>query len=98
MGNKSPEIEFINLQHLAQKKEHCQGRPALESLKKLANSALKKGPFSVTFEKQDPHIAASGDPKDFLSYAPYVNNIVALSVMPSQRSPFLSCSSDIGGP
>jgi len=67
MGNKSPEIEFINLQHLAQKKEHCQGRPALESLKKLANSALMKGPFSVTFEKQDPHIAASGDPKDFLS-------------------------------
>ncbi|KAH8553739.1 putative alginate lyase [Umbelopsis sp. PMI_123] len=71
MSNKGPEIEFVNLNHLAQKKDHCQGNPALESLKKLANSALKKGPFSVTSEKKPPHIAASGDPRDFLSYAPY---------------------------
>jgi hypothetical protein len=70
MSNKGPEIEFVNLNHLAQKKDHCQGNPALESLKKLANSALKKGPFSVTSEKKPPHIAASGDPRDFLSYAP----------------------------
>jgi len=71
MSNKSPEIEFINLDHLAQQRQHCQGHPALESLKKLANGALKKGPFSVTFEKQAPHVAASGNPRDFLSYAPY---------------------------
>ncbi|KAG2172378.1 hypothetical protein INT43_004920 [Umbelopsis isabellina] len=71
MSNKSPEIEFINLDQLAEQKQHCQGHPALESLKKLANGATKKGPFSVTFDKQNPHIAASGDPRDFLSYAPY---------------------------
>jgi hypothetical protein len=70
MSNKSPEIEFINLERLMQQKQHHQGHLALESLKNLANSALKKGPFSVTFEKEAPHIAASGDPRDFLSYAP----------------------------
>jgi hypothetical protein len=70
MSNKSPEIEFINLDQLAQQKQQCQGHPSLESLKKLANGALKKGPFSVTFNKEKPHIAASGDPRDFLSYAP----------------------------
>jgi hypothetical protein len=70
MSNKSPEIEFINLNHMAQKKDRGPDQNALESLKKLANSALKKGPFSVTFEKQPQHIAASRDPRDFLSYAP----------------------------
>ncbi|KAG2174465.1 hypothetical protein INT44_006728 [Umbelopsis vinacea] len=71
MSNKSPEIEFINLNYMGQKKDRGPDQNALESLKRLANSALKKGPFSVTFEKQPQHIAASGDPRDFLSYAPY---------------------------
>ncbi|KAI9299814.1 alginate lyase-domain-containing protein [Cunninghamella echinulata] len=74
MGPRKPEVEFINLSKL---EENINSPPtpslktAIEELKKLANGALKKGPYSVTFDKKEPHIAASGDVHDFLSYAPY---------------------------
>ena len=49
---------------------HGEYAEAYCDLRKLAQAALKKGPFSVTTDKADPHVAASGDPRDFLSYAP----------------------------
>lgn len=73
MGPKKPEIEYIHLPALhalkQRQRQNCQPQ-AYESLQKLAQGALKKGPFSITFEKSEPHIAASGDKRDFLSYAP----------------------------
>ncbi|KAG2218695.1 hypothetical protein INT45_003962 [Circinella minor] len=80
MGPKKPEIEYIHLRRLAelrQNKSPPEGeyKEAYESLRKLAQGAMKKGPFSVTIGKSFPHIAASGDPRDFLSYAPmHYNN------------------------
>ncbi|KAI9252809.1 alginate lyase-domain-containing protein [Phascolomyces articulosus] len=76
MGPKKPEIEYIHLRRLAelrQNKNASKGeyQEAYESLRKLAQGSLKKGPFSITTGKCAPHIAASGDPRDFLSYAPY---------------------------
>ncbi|KAI8142659.1 putative alginate lyase [Fennellomyces sp. T-0311] len=76
MPPKKPEIEYIHLQRLTELKQA--GEPqgeyaeAYDDLRKLAQGALKQGPFSVTTGKAAPHIAASGDPRDFLSYAPYV--------------------------
>jgi hypothetical protein len=43
---------------------------ALTNAKKLADVALTKGPYSITKDKKVPHVAASGDIHDFLSYAP----------------------------
>jgi hypothetical protein len=73
MGPRKPEVEYISLQKLEQQKQRGPDEntnTVYEGLKKLGNSSLKNGPFSVTFEKQVPHIAPSGDPRDFLSYAP----------------------------
>ncbi|KAJ8656836.1 hypothetical protein O0I10_007433 [Lichtheimia ornata] len=74
MAPKKPEIEYIHLPALhalkQRQQQKCQPQ-AYDSLQKLAQGALKKGPFSITFEKSEPHIAASGDKRDFLSYAPY---------------------------
>ncbi|KAI8881750.1 putative alginate lyase [Backusella circina FSU 941] len=74
MGPRKPEVEYIYLKKLEQQKQRGPDeytKPVYEGLKRLGNSSLKNGPFSVTFEKQAPHIAPSGDPRDFLSYAPY---------------------------
>ncbi|CAO3615037.1 unnamed protein product [Cunninghamella blakesleeana] len=74
MGPRRPELEYINFSVVAKWKDGTQTpelKTALCELKKLADQALKKGPYSVTFNKQAPHIAASGDIHDFLSYAPY---------------------------
>lgn len=73
MPPRKPEIEFINLSVVAKCNDNPQTpelKTALSELKKLADQALKKGPYSVTFDKKAPHIAASGDIHDFLSYAP----------------------------
>lgn len=74
MGPKKPEIEYIHLPALDDLKQRQQQQqcppPEYDSLRKLAQGALKKGPFSITFEKNEPYIAASGDKRDFLSYAP----------------------------
>ena len=73
MGPKKPEIEYIHLPALhdlkQRQREKCHPQ-AYDSLHKLAQGALKKGPFSITFEKNEPYVAASGDKRDFLSYAP----------------------------
>jgi hypothetical protein len=74
MGPRRPEIEYISLKKLALQKEKGQTestKNAYKCLQRLANEALKSGPFSITFEKTVPHIAPTGDVKDFLSYAPY---------------------------
>ncbi|KAI8072342.1 hypothetical protein BC940DRAFT_292363 [Gongronella butleri] len=75
MGPRRPEVEFVDLRKVQQ----CACTPSpspdmaagLQELKQLANGALKKGPFSITTDKQPPHVAASNDIHDFLSYAPY---------------------------
>ncbi|KAI8334214.1 alginate lyase-domain-containing protein [Chlamydoabsidia padenii] len=80
MGPRKPEIEYINLKLVAQCNpkvtlDHVNDDQtmveALNNVKKLANGALKKGPYSITKNKKPPHIAASGDIHDFISYAPY---------------------------
>ncbi|KAF7727809.1 hypothetical protein EC973_007040 [Apophysomyces ossiformis] len=74
MGPRRPEIEYIHLENLAKLKKNGNNRSvhdAYEALHKLARGALKKGPFSITFDKKAPYIAASGDKRDFISYAPY---------------------------
>lgn len=73
MGPRKPEVEYISFRNLLSQKQAGQTEStklAYKSLEKLANGALKSGPFSVTFEKEFPHIAPSGDVGDFLSYAP----------------------------
>lgn len=73
MGPRKPEVEYISLQRLRIQKETGSTettRNAYVCLEKLANEALKSGPFSITFGKTSPHIAPSGDIRDFLSYAP----------------------------
>jgi hypothetical protein len=73
MGPRRPEVEYISKRKL---QCHKQGEPddctkeAYKCLEKLANNALKSGPFSITFEKTLPHVAPTGDVRDFLSYAP----------------------------
>ncbi|KAI9489869.1 putative alginate lyase [Zychaea mexicana] len=75
MGPKKPEIEYIHLRRIFElrkaKDPPQEYTEAYECLRKLAQGAMKKGPFTVTNGKTAPHIAASGDPRDFLSYAPY---------------------------
>lgn len=76
MGPRKPEIEYINLELVGE----CNSAAipgadlalteALKNAKKLADGALTKGPYSITKDKKDPHVAASGDIHDFLSYAP----------------------------
>lgn len=73
MGPRKPEIEYISLKKLTLQKEKGPTdttKEAYTCLQKLANSALKSGPFSITFEKSFPHVAPSGQLNDFLSYAP----------------------------
>ncbi|KAI7906446.1 uncharacterized protein BX663DRAFT_428205 [Cokeromyces recurvatus] len=73
MGPRKPEIEYISLKKLQLQKQKGPDdttKEAYSCLKRLANNALKSGPFSVTFGKKEPHIAPSGDIRDFLSYAP----------------------------
>lgn len=74
MGPRKPEIEYISLNKLTSRKqanaEDDKLKNAYGCLQRLANNALKSGPFSITFNKAEPHIAPTGDPRDFLSYAP----------------------------
>ncbi|CAO3674272.1 hypothetical protein CU097_003519 [Rhizopus azygosporus] len=71
---RKPEIEYISLSTC--RKGEGRNAPvhlkkSFEFLQKLANNALKAGPFSIVTDKQFPHVAPSGDVHDFLSYAPY---------------------------
>lgn len=73
MGPRKPEVEYIPLSKLQVQKQAGpteRTKEAYKCLEKLANNALKSGPFSITFEKKEPHIAPTGDARDFLSYAP----------------------------
>lgn len=73
MGPRKPEVEYISLQRLRIQKEIGPTettRHAYSCLEKLANEALKSGPFSVTFGKTVEYTAPSGDVRDFLSFAP----------------------------
>lgn len=70
---RKPEIEYILLPTC--RKGEGRNAPAhlkksFECLQRLANNALKAGPFSIVTDKQFPHVAPSGDVHDFLSYAP----------------------------
>ncbi|RCH88326.1 hypothetical protein CU097_007398 [Rhizopus azygosporus] len=70
---RKPEIEYISLP--THRKGEGRNAPVhlkkpFEYLQKLANNALKVGPFSIVTDKQVPHVAPSGDVHDFLSYAP----------------------------
>ncbi|RUP49650.1 alginate lyase-domain-containing protein [Jimgerdemannia flammicorona] len=81
---RRPELEFISLIQLTAQKQifqqrgclplrkkpspECAPPTVLVSLQKLANGALKKGPFSVSFTEFTP---PSGDTHDFYSVAPY---------------------------
>ncbi|KAG2209780.1 hypothetical protein INT47_001928 [Mucor saturninus] len=74
MGPRKPELEYISFRNLRSQRQAGQTeltKDAYKALEKLADGALKSGPFSITFEKKFPHIAPSGDVSDFLSYAPY---------------------------
>ncbi|KAI8097684.1 putative alginate lyase [Halteromyces radiatus] len=78
MGPRKPEIEYIHLDLVAKCRDSEANdldfaalKVAMDALKKLADSALKKGPYSIVKDKKPPYIAASGDVHDFLSYAPY---------------------------
>ncbi|KAI8368884.1 putative alginate lyase [Choanephora cucurbitarum] len=74
MGPRRPEVEYISLQRLKHQKQagvNERTKEAYNCLERLANVAARSGPFSITFHKSAPHIAPSGDPRDFLSYAPY---------------------------
>ncbi|KAI8647892.1 putative alginate lyase [Parasitella parasitica] len=74
MGPRKPEVEYISLSKLqAQKRAEPteKTREAYKCLEKLANNALKSGPYSITFDKKQAHTAPTGDMRDFLSYAPY---------------------------
>ncbi|ORZ15261.1 alginate lyase-domain-containing protein [Absidia repens] len=72
---RKPEIEYINLAEVAKlsvsSSNDADTDNAIKNVKKLADGALKKGPYTITEGKSLPHIAASGDIHDFLSYAPY---------------------------
>ncbi|KAI9273716.1 alginate lyase-domain-containing protein [Sporodiniella umbellata] len=72
MGPKKPELEYITLPS-DENSTSCtmNDNEALGCLLKLSNESLKSGPFSITFGKATPHIAPTGNVKDFLSYAPY---------------------------
>lgn len=73
MGPRRPEVEYIskgNLESRKQRGADDTAKEAYKCLQKLANNALKCGPFSITFEKTSPHVAPTGDIRDFLSYAP----------------------------
>lgn len=73
MGPRKPEVEYISLRKLQLQKQKGveeSTKEAYSCLERLANGALKSGPFSITFGKESPHIAPSGDISDFLSYAP----------------------------
>ncbi|KAI9485983.1 MAG: putative alginate lyase [Benjaminiella poitrasii] len=74
MGPRKPEVEYISLRKLQLQKQRGPNdttKEAYHCLERLANNALKSGPFSITFGKQPPHVAPSGNVHDFLSYAPY---------------------------
>ncbi|RCI07261.1 hypothetical protein CU098_013741 [Rhizopus stolonifer] len=74
MGPRRPEVEYISLRKLTWQKQRGPDQATQEGykcLQKLANAALKNGPFSITFDKAAPHLAPSSDCRDFLSYAPY---------------------------
>ncbi|GAN10456.1 conserved hypothetical protein [Mucor ambiguus] len=74
MGPRKPEVEYISLRKLQLQKQTGpteRTKEAYKCLERLANSALTNGPFSVTFDKKQPHMAPTGDARDFLSYAPY---------------------------
>ncbi|KAI8380785.1 putative alginate lyase [Blakeslea trispora] len=74
MGPRRPEVEYISLQKLCYQKQcgmNQTTQTAYRCLERLANTALDSGPFSITFGKSAPHLAPSGDCRDFLSYAPY---------------------------
>lgn len=66
-------MEYISLpNNKGETLENSNGsNEALACLLQLADSALKNGPYSITFDKKNPHIAPTGDVRDFLSYAPY---------------------------
>ncbi|KAG1140851.1 hypothetical protein G6F37_008676 [Rhizopus arrhizus] len=70
MGPRKPEVEFISLPSRDKLLDNPP-KEAYDSLAQLANNALKSGPFSITFDKRPPHIACTGDVRDFLSYAPF---------------------------
>lgn len=73
MGPRKPEVEYISLRKVRLQKQRgvdAYTKEAYTALEKLANEALKGGPFSITSGKTLPHIAPSGDLRDFLSYAP----------------------------
>ncbi|KAG1456823.1 hypothetical protein G6F56_006745 [Rhizopus delemar] len=73
MGPRRPDMEYISLpNNKGETLENSNGsNEALACLLQLADSALKNGPYSITFDKKNPHIAPTGDVRDFLSYAPY---------------------------
>ncbi|KAI9014568.1 putative alginate lyase [Phycomyces nitens] len=71
MGPKKPEIEWIDLNKVRPFQPLAETQEAHECLRRLARNALKSGPFNIVKDKTPPHIAASNDPHDFLSYAPY---------------------------
>lgn len=73
MGPRKPEVEYVSLRKLHLQKQRGvdpSTKEAYACLEKLANEAIKSGPFSITFGKTLPHIAPTGDVRDFLSYAP----------------------------
>ncbi|KAL7314796.1 hypothetical protein PS15m_006320 [Mucor circinelloides] len=74
MGPRKPEVEYISLRKLQLQKQTGpteRTKEAYKCLERLANNALNNGPFSITFDKKQPHMAPTGDARDFLSYAPY---------------------------
>jgi hypothetical protein len=74
MGPRKPEVEYISINKLnARRQSNVQDdkiKNAYNCLQRLANNALESGPFSITLNKTAPHIPPTGDPRDFLSYAP----------------------------
>lgn len=103
MGPRKPEVEYISLRKLRLQKQRgvdAHTKEAYTALEKLANEALKGGPFSITFGKTLPHIAPSGDVRDFLSYAPYwwpenPNNSDSKYVRKDgKRNPDIGCAKD----